>query len=99
MVIIKKEPAAGPPNKPEFRENEPERRNRTKHQPYKYGESFLEKNINYMLIYQELLKDERVWANTGQYWLAKEAGRRATCLLNGDVDGYLQWTKSEDLCV
>jgi len=72
---------------------------RKKHPPHKYGDTFLEKNVNYMLIYNELLKDERVWSNSGQYWLAKEAGRRAKCLLDGDVDGYVQWKKSEDLCV
>jgi len=34
----------------------------------------------------ELLKEERIWRSQGQYWLAQEASRKATCLLNGEVE-------------
>ena len=42
-------------------------------------------NPEYNLIYQNLLKQERVWRSTGQYFMAKEYERRAVRLLNGDI--------------
>jgi hypothetical protein len=44
-----------------------------------------ETNPEYNLIYQNLLKQERVWASTGQYFMAKEYERRAARLLNEDI--------------
>ena len=59
--------------------------------------TFLQENIEYFIKYHELCKEAQVWNNTSQYWLGKEAERRAQCLLNGDVSGYLQRKKPEDL--
>tara|TARA_B110000495_G_C22681369_1_gene402169 strand:- start:310 stop:537 length:228 start_codon:yes stop_codon:yes gene_type:complete len=42
-------------------------------------------NPEYNLIHQDLLKQERVWANTGQYFMAKECESRAARLLNEDI--------------
>ena len=50
--------------------------------------NFLEENPEYHLKYYELLKEATIWNNSGQYWLGKEANRRASCLLQGDVLGY-----------
>ena len=44
-----------------------------------------ETNPEYNLIHQDLLKQERVWRNTGQYYLAKIYEVRAARLLNGDI--------------
>ena len=58
---------------------------------------FLELNPEYHLKYAELQKEIRIWNNSGQYWLAKEADRRAKCLLNGNIDDYNKQTHSHDL--
>jgi hypothetical protein len=42
-------------------------------------------NPEYDRIYQDLLKQERVWRSTGQYFMAKECERRAARLLNEDI--------------
>ena len=42
-------------------------------------------NPEYNLIHQDLLKQERVWRSTGQYYLAKVCERRAARLLNEDI--------------
>jgi|TARA_B110000285_G_C14954462_1_gene528461 hypothetical protein len=42
-------------------------------------------NPEYNLIYQNIMKQERVWRNTGQYHLAKVCEVRAARLLNGDI--------------
>ena len=59
--------------------------------------NFLELNPEYNLKYSELQKEIRIWNNSGQYWLAKEADRRAKCLLNGNIDDYNKQTHSHDL--
>ena len=42
----------------------------------------LETQPEYNLIYQRLLKEARVWNNSGQYWLGAESIRKAKELLN-----------------
>ena len=56
--------------------------------PQKRETHFLEQNPHYNLKYNELMKEARIWNNSAQYWLGKEALRRAACLLNGDISGY-----------
>ena len=65
--------------------------------PYKSEPHFLEQNPQYHLKYNELLKEARIWNNSGQYWLGKEANRRANCLLLGDITGYEKVTHSHEL--
>ena len=65
--------------------------------PYKREPSFIELNPEYNIIYYQLLKDGRVWTSCGQYWLAKEANRRANALLTGDLDQYKIVKHSHDL--
>jgi hypothetical protein len=64
-----------------------QRRKRSKPPFQGYGKTFLERNPEHNLTYHRLLKEERMWLGQGQYWLSKEAGRRAKCLLDGDVEG------------
>ena len=59
--------------------------------------NFLIQNPEYHLKYYELLKEESIWNNSGQYWLCAEASRRAKCLENGDVAGYLSCKHSDIL--
>jgi len=66
--------------------------------PHKREPHFLELNPYYNLKYNELLKEASVWNNSAQYWLGREALRRAACLLNGDISGYEQVKHSNDLC-
>jgi hypothetical protein len=64
-----------------------QRRKRSKPPFQGYGKTFIEQNSEHHRKYNELLKEERTWLGQGQYWLSKEAGRRAKCLLDGDVEG------------
>lgn len=59
--------------------------------------SFLEENTDYLLIYERLLKESRVWNNSGQYWLGKETYNRAISLLNGNIEDALKPIRSEKL--
>jgi hypothetical protein len=66
---------------------------------YNVSNTFLQDNTGYFITYHELCKEATVWNNSGQYWLGKEAERRAKCLLNGDVNGYMQHKKQEELFI
>tara|TARA_B110000285_G_C15112033_1_gene611700 strand:- start:746 stop:976 length:231 start_codon:yes stop_codon:yes gene_type:complete len=66
--------------------------------PRNYQSSnFLIQNPEYHLKYYELLKEARIWNNTAQYWMGAEASRRAKCLANGDIAGYLSCRHSDEL--
>lgn len=52
---------------------------------------------NYLREYHELLKIARTWDGRGQTKLAREAERRAQCLLVGNLDGYQKQVHSEHL--
>ena len=60
-------------------------------------EHFLSKNPEYNIIYHTLLKEARVWNSIGQYWLGKDCERRATALLNNNIEEYKIKGKSEEL--
>jgi hypothetical protein len=68
------------------------RRNNFKKEPH-----FFLKEPEYLLQYLELIKNEKYWRNSGQYHMAKECERRAKCLLNRDMAGYLSVEHSEKL--
>ena len=59
--------------------------------------NYLKLNPEYHLIYFNLLKEAKSWNNCSQYWLGKEATRRAGCLLRGDIDGYEKAKYSHEL--
>ena len=50
-----------------------------------------------MIKYYELLKEASSWYGQGQVKLAREAERRAQCLLTGNLDGYQKQVHSEHL--
>ena len=52
---------------------------------------------NYLREYHELLKIARTWDGRGQTKLAREAERRAQCLLTGNLEGYKKQVHSEHL--
>ena len=60
----------------------------------KIGEAY---SGNYLREYHELLKEAKVWSSKGQVKLAREAERRAHCLLTGNLDGYQNQVHSEHL--
>lgn len=63
------------------------RRKRSKPPFQGYGKTFLELNSDHLQMYHVLQKEERIWRGQGQHWLANEAKRRYTSLLDGDVEG------------
>ena len=64
---------------------------------YKRKLHLFEVHPEYLLIYQGLLKDERIWSNSGQYYMARECDRRAKCLLNENITDYDKITHTEEL--
>ena len=95
MVLLNKENTVKPysgSSKPEGssyrddRSSDHTRRKRRQPDFQGYGKTFLELNAQHHIRYIELLKEERIWRSQGQYWLAQEASRKATCLLNGEVE-------------
>ena len=63
----------------------------------KREEHFLELNPGYNIEYYRLLRDAKIWNSQGQYWLGREAERRANSLLRGDIKEYERVTHSEEL--
>ena len=64
-----------------------------------YGQTFIEQNPEYLLAYHELRKQEKIWQDQSQYWLSREAGRRANALLRGNLAEYQSQKHSEKLYV
>ena len=70
---------------------------RKKRNQFKNETHFFLKEPEYLLKYLELIKNENYWRNSGQYHMAKECERRAKCLLNNDMNGYMNVVHSEKL--
>tara|TARA_B110000914_G_scaffold188335_1_gene173225 strand:- start:406 stop:657 length:252 start_codon:yes stop_codon:yes gene_type:complete len=51
----------------------------------------------YNIEYQRLLKEADFWNNSGQYWMGQESQRRATAILNENIDEYNIQNHSEKL--
>ena len=64
-----------------------------------YGQTFIEQNAEYLIAYHDLRKQEKMWQDQSQYWLSKEAGRRANALLRGDLAEYQSQKHTEHLYV
>ena len=60
-------------------------------------EHLFETDVKYFILYNELLKTERYWRNSGQYFMAQECEKRAKCLLNENIDDYKKVTHTEHL--
>ena len=58
---------------------------------------FFETDSQSMLLYQNLLKNEKYWRNNGQYYIAKEYEKRAKLLLNGDIENASLVVKTEGM--
>ena len=52
----------------------------------KFEQSFLLKNPEYLLHYNDFIKTANTWQGSGQYWIAREYYNRAAFLHRGDVD-------------
>ena len=50
----------------------------------------------YLHRYSELMKEARIWNNSGQYWLAKQCTILANQLLQGDASVINTIIKTED---
>ena len=68
-------------------------------QSHKYGQTFLEQNPEYLIAYNDLRKQEKIWQDQSQYWLSRESGRRANALLRGDLAEYHAQKHSDVLYV
>tara|TARA_B100001094_G_C18189868_1_gene806381 strand:- start:4489 stop:4713 length:225 start_codon:yes stop_codon:yes gene_type:complete len=62
---------------------------------HKTKENFLITYPEHNILYQSLLKEARMWNNSGQYWLGKEAEKKAAGLLNGQLEQAMTITKTE----
>ena len=51
----------------------------------------------YLLKYVDMIKQEKYWRNNGQYFMAKECERRASCLEKENIGGYESYRKTEEL--
>jgi len=51
----------------------------------------------YLLKYLEMLKEEKYWNNSGQYYMARECRKRAMCLEKENIGGYESYQKTENL--
>ena len=51
----------------------------------------------YVVKYLDMLKQEKYWSNNGQYYMARECGRRAKCLEQENKGGYESYLKTEEL--
>jgi len=56
-----------------------------------------ETNPEYLVIYNELMKQHRFWNSSGQYFMARECGSKAKQLLSENLEGFNQSVKPEGL--
>ena len=49
----------------------------------------------YLHRYSELMKESRIWNNSGQYWLGKQCEILANKLLAGDTSAFTTIVKTE----
>lgn len=65
--------------------------------PYVQRKSLIQTDIFYNIQYQRLIKESRIWNNMGQYWLGRDAQRRADALLNSNIAEYKKVKHSNEL--
>jgi len=56
-----------------------------------------ETNPEYLILYLDMLKQERCWRTQGQYYMARECQRRASNLKNEKINDYNSYQKTENL--
>ena len=64
-------------------------------QSYNQGPHLFLSRPDLHLRYHELLKEARIWNNSGQYWLGKEAEILAEQLLKGDESAATKIVRTE----
>tara|TARA_B100001123_G_C14911067_1_gene867820 strand:+ start:293 stop:517 length:225 start_codon:yes stop_codon:yes gene_type:complete len=65
--------------------------------PYVQKKSLIQTDTFYNIQYQRLIKEARIWNNMGQYWLGRDAQRRADALLNSNIPEYQKVKHSNEL--
>ena len=71
---------------------------RRKHRQIKRsGPHLFETDPNMLREYLQVQKEERIWRNSGQYFMAMECQRRAMALMNQNIDAYKTYLKTESL--
>lgn len=64
---------------------------------YSSKKHLFDTNPEYLLKYLDMIKQEKYWRNNGQYFMAKECERRASCLEKENIGGYESYRKTEEL--
>jgi hypothetical protein len=57
----------------------------------------MQDDFDLTLLYLDLLKSEKYWRNSGQYFIAKKYELRAKYLINGDIKSAKETVKTEGL--
>lgn len=70
------------------------RRRRNNHSNKKH---LFETDPNYLILYLDMLKQEKYWRTQGQYYMARECQRRAFNLRSEKIDEYNSYLKTESL--
>jgi hypothetical protein len=63
----------------------------------KSGPHLFETDPNMLIEYLQIQKEERVWRNSGQYYMARECQRRSLALLNENIADFKTHLKTESL--
>ena len=56
-----------------------------------------ETDPEYLILYLDMLKQEKYWRTQGQYYMARECQRRAFNLRSEKIDEYNTYLKTENL--
>ena len=57
----------------------------------------MQDDFDLTLLYLDLLKSEKYWRNSGQYFMSRECRRRAICLEKENIGGYESYQCTENL--
>ena len=77
--------------------NRHEKRPRKRNKNYVKEKHLMDIDTFYHIEYKRLVKQAKVWNDTGQYWLGKECERRANAILNENIEEYKLENHSEKL--
>ena len=70
---------------------------RKKRNNYSNKKHLFETDPNYLILYLDMIKQEKYWRTQGQYYMARECQRRAFNLKNEKIDQYNNYLKTENL--
>ena len=66
------------------------------HKHHKRETHLFDADSKYLLRYSELMKEARIWNNSGQYWLGKQCEIFANKLLAGNTSYFTHIVKTEE---